>query len=86
MSATDWNEVAVHSLLADVDLILKFFNTEAATDGAEARWLTVQQAQSAYCDFQKRRANLKLTPADDAELQGKLDRLRSLLRFFGAAA
>ncbi len=86
MSPTDWNEVAVHSLLADADLILKFFNTETSTDSAEATLLTVRQAREAYHDFQKRRDSLQLSPRDRAELEVKLDRLRALLRFFGEAA
>ena len=35
MSLTDWNEVAVHSLLADADLILKFFTAETSGDNSE---------------------------------------------------
>jgi hypothetical protein len=86
MSPTDWNEVAVHSLLADADLILKFFHTETARDDAEATWLTVRQASEAFQDFHKRRERLEISPSDYAELQGKLDRLRALLHFFGDAA
>jgi hypothetical protein len=86
MPLTDWNEVAVHSLLADADLILKFFATETSGGDPEEIWLSVRQAREAYGDFQKRRANLKISPPDEAELQTKLDEMRARLRFFGEAA
>ena len=84
--ATDWNEVAVHSLLADADLILKFFVAETCGDDPEEIWLSVRQVRAAYSDFHKRRANLKISPSDEAELQTKMDELRARLRFFGEAA
>jgi hypothetical protein len=86
MSLTDWNEVAVHSLLADADLILKFFTAETSGDNSEEIWLSVGQVRAAYGDLQKRRANLKISPLDEAELQSKLDQMRARLRFFGEAA
>ena len=85
MSPADWNEVAVQSLLADADLILKFFHLKTARDDAEATWLTAQQAREAYRDFQRRRENLQVSPFYFAELQNRLDRLRALLYFFGEA-
>lgn len=86
MSLTDWNEVAVHSLLADADLILKFFAAESCGDDSEAICLSVQQARAAYSDFQKRRSALKMSTSDGTELQGKMDQLRARLRFFGEVA
>ena len=86
MSLTDWNEVAVHSLLADADLILKFFTAETSGDNSEEIWLSVGQVRAAYSDLQQRRANLKISPLDEAELQSKLDQMRARLRFFGEAA
>ena len=86
MSPTDWNEVAVHSLLADADLILKFFAAKSSGDDSELIWLSVQQARDAYGDFQRRRASLKMSPSDGDELQSKMEQLRARLRFFGEVA
>jgi hypothetical protein len=77
------NRIVSQLLQTDADLALTFIEVaDTSLDPATTK-RNIQNARKAYEDICRKRSSTPMSPKDMTVLQGKLDRIRENLRFFG---
>lgn len=79
----NWHQIAAELLLSDADIALLSIAKILGEDDKDELQRVVRETRDAYESIQAKRKGVRMTEAQRAALDEKMDRLRARLRFIG---